>query len=210
MKYSKVIFLSILLIIGILFLTPFLVDFKTTNNNQIYNTGKLSVEKIYDKDNITYNYKNKKGKLIYSWIFDKEEIEKQEKINLDMDFESEFLSKTVDMEDNMKILSFNHKGLLPNNTRVKVYVGDKYEKKDKVNMYYFDDDIELLRYKDSYVVDNNGYVEINLEHCSDYLLAGTIVQDASNNPGNINLVIFVLIGIIILLVAVSLFSSNKK
>jgi len=210
MKYSKIIILSALLIIGILFLTPFLINFETANNNQIYNTGKLFVEKIDNRDNITYNYKNKKGKLIYSWTFDRKEIKELEKINLDMDFESEFLSKTVSVENNMKILSFDHEGLLPSNTHVKVYVGDKYKEKDEVNMYYYDDDIELLRYKDSYIVDNNGYVEINLKHCSDYLLTGTIVQDAANNPGNMNLVIFVLIGIIVLLVGVSLFSSNKK
>ena len=127
-----------------------------------------------------------------------------------MDFESEFLSKTIDVEDNMKILSFNHEGLLPNNTRVKVYVGDKYNYQDEVNMYYYDDEIELLRYEDSYIVDNNGYVEINLKHCSDYLLTGTILQYAVNNPANMSFVIFVLLAIIVLLIGVSIFSSNKK
>lgn len=210
MKYFKVIVLSILLIISILFLTPFFINFKPVNNNQIYNTGNLSVEKVDNKDTITYNYKNKKGKLIYSWVFDKKEISELEKVNLDMDFESEILSRTVDVEDNMKILSFDHEGLLPNNTHVKVYVGDKYYKQDKVNMYYYDDDIELLRYEDSYVVDNNGYVEIDLKHCSDYLLTGSIIQDAANNPANMSFVLFVLLAIIVLLVGVSIFSSNKK
>ena len=77
-------------------------------------------------------------------------------------------------------------------------------------MYYYDADIELLRYKNSYVVDNDGYIVIDIEHCSDYILTGTIVQDAANNPQNMSVVIMVLIGIIILLVATSLFSSNKR
>lgn len=209
MKYLKIGFLSTLLIIGIIILSPLFFESKN-EENKIENIGKLSVEKIDNGNEITYNYKNKKGTLIYSWIFDKNEIVEFKKINLDMDFESEFLRETLSVKDNMKILSFDHEGLLPNNTRVKVYVGDKYNQDDEIYMYYYDDEIELLRYKESYIVDENGYVEIKINHCSDYLLTGTIVQDAANNPQNINLVIMVLVGIIILLVAVSLFSSNKK
>ena len=210
MKYLKITVLSILLMIGIFVLTPFFMNQKNVSNGRIENSGKLSMEKIDSKDKVTYNYKNSKGTLIYSWIFDKKEINNYQNINLDMDFESEFLSKTADINSNMKILSFDHHGLLPKNTTVKVYVGDKYKEDDEINMYYYDDEIELLRYKDSYIVDSNGYVSINIEHCSDYLLTATIVQDAANNPQNINLVILVLVGVIILLVAVSLFSSNKK
>ena len=210
MKYLKVSILSILLIIGILILTPFFMNQKSISNGKIENSGKLSMEKIDDNDKIIYNYKNQKGILIYSWIFDKKELNNYQNINLDMDFESELLSKTTEINSDMKILSFDHHGLLPKNTTVKIYVGDKYKEDEKVNMYYYDDDIELLRYKDSYIVDNNGYVSIHIEHCSDYLLTATIVQDAANNPQNINLVILVLVGVIILLVAVSLFSSNKK
>ena len=210
MKYSKIVILSILLIVSILFLTPFFIDFNNTNNNQIFNTGKLSVEKTEDKNIVAYNYKNEKGKLIYSWTFDKNKIENHEKINLDMDFESEILSKVINIEDNMKILSFDHEGLLPNNTRVKVYVGDKFNENDKINIYYFDEDIEILKYKKSYTVDNMGYVEINLEHCSDYLLTVNIIETAVNNPAHMSFVIFVLLAFIILLIGVSLFSSNGK
>ncbi len=208
MKYIKIGILSVSLLIGIIILTPFFQP-KINTNKVVKNTGNLVLEKASDNNTITYSYKSG-TKIIYSWIFDKKEIENHENLNLDMDFESEFLRKTVDLNNDMKILSFDHHGLLPKNTKVKVYVKDKYNPYDKINMYYYDEDIELLRYKDSYTVDKEGYILVNLDHCSDYLLTATIVQDAANNPQNINIVIMVLIGIIILLIAVSLFSSSKK
>ena len=76
-------------------------------------------------------------------------------------------------------------------------------------MYYYDDDIEIFRYEGNYVVDKDGYVVVDLEHCSDYVLTGTIVQNAANNPGNINIIIFVLIGVIIILIGSALFSNKK-
>lgn len=207
MKYLKVIILSVTLLIGIIILTPFLEP-KNSSNGSISNTGNLVLEKVDSDNTLTYNYKSD-NKVIYSWIFDKTEIENYNKLNLDMDFESEFLRQTVNLTDDMKILSFDHHGLLPNNTKVKVYVKDKYYEDEEINMYYYDEDIELLRYEDSYKVDSDGYITINLNHCSDYLLTATIVQDAANNPQNMNIVIMVLVGVIILLIATSLFSSKK-
>ena len=210
MRYFKIGILFTALIIGIVILMPFFLSNNNYQNASINNSGSLKLEKVDNNDTLTYNYRDYKNKLIYSWIFDKSEIENFNNINLDMDFESEIEEQISNLDSDTKILSFSHQGLLPNNTRVKVYVNDKYNPNDKLNMYYYDADIELLRYKGSYVVDNDGYIVIDIEHCSDYILTGTIVQDAANNPKNMNVVIMVLIGIIILLVATSLFSSNKK
>ena len=210
MRYFKIGILFIVLIIGIVILMPFFLSNNNYQNASINNSGSLKLEKVDSNNTITYNYRDYKNKIIYSWIFDKSEIEKFNNINLDMDFESEIEEQISNLDSDTKILSFSHQGLLPNNTWVKVYVNDKYNPNDKLNMYYYDADIELLRYKGSYVVDNDGYIVIDIEHCSDYILTGTIVQDAANNPKNMNVVIMVLIGIIILLVATSLFSSNKK
>lgn len=209
MKFLKIGILSISLIIGIIILTPFFKTEQINHNLSINNTGKLDLEKIETNETLTYNYKNG-NKVIYSWIFDKNEIENFNRINLDMDFESEIEEQISNLNNNFKILSFDHQGLLPNNTKVKIYVDGQYQPQDKLYMYYYDADIELLRYKNSYVVDNDGYIIIDIEHCSDYILTGTIVQDAANNPQNMSVVIMVLIGIIILLVATSLFSSNKR
>jgi len=210
MRYFKIGILFTALIIGIVILMPFFLSNNNYQNASINNSGSLKLEKVDSNNTTTYNYRDYKNKIIYSWIFDKSEIEKFNNINLDMDFESEIEEQISNLDSDTKILSFSHQGLLPNNTRVKVYVNDKYNPNDKLNMYYYDADIELLRYKGSYVVDNDGYIVIDIEHCSDYILTGTIVQDAANNPKNMNVVIMVLIGIIILLVATSLFSSNKK
>ena len=209
MKFLKIGILSISLIIGIIILTPFFKTEQINHNLAINNTGKLNLEKIDNNETLTYNYKSG-NKVIYSWIFDKKEIENFYKINLDMDFESEIEEHISNLNNDFKILSFDHHGLLPNNTKVKIYVEGNYKPQDKLYMYYYDADIELLRYKNSYVVDNDGYIVIDIEHCSDYILTGTIVQDAANNPQNMSVVIMVLIGIIILLVATSLFSSNKR
>ena len=210
MRHFNIVILSIALIIGIIILTPFFKFKNYDTNVSINNSGKLNLEKVETDNTLTYNYRNSNNKLLYSWIFDKSEITNFNKINLDMDFEADVVEQLKNIDSDAKILSFDHQGLLPNNTKVKIYVNDKYNTKDKLNMYYYDADIELLRYKGSYIVDSEGYIVIDINHCSDYILTGTIVQDAANNPKNMNVVIIVLIGVIILLVATSLFSSNKR
>lgn len=210
MRTLKITILSLVLLLGIIILTPFFGEKSDSDMKIIENTGKLNLRRYEDDKNITFNYLNDNNKLIYSWIFDKNNMDDVEKINLDMKFEAAISSLVNSTDSKVKVLSFDHHGLLPKNTMVKVYVKDKYEPSKKVNMYYYDEDIELLRYKNSYVVDDEGYVLINLDHCSDYVLTGAIVQDAANNPGNINIVIMVMIGVVILLVGAALFSSSKK
>lgn len=210
MNYKKIIISCFILFALFITIIPFFNNKENDERKNINNVGKLSLEKKENDNELIYNYKNDNNKLIYSWIFNKKDIDNYETLNLDMDFESELVNKYLKLEDDMKVLSFAHQGILPKNTKVKIYVHDKYSNNEKINMYYYDSDVELLRYKNSYTVDDEGYILINLDHCSDYILTGAIVQNASNNPKNINIVIIGLIVVILILVATSLFSSNKK
>ena len=63
-----------------------------------------------------------------------------------------------------------------------------------------DDTIEYIT-RDGEV--KNGYVEFQIEHCSDYFLTAAIVNDAVNNPKSVNFIIIGLIVVVFILIAVT-------
>ncbi|ADL53716.1 Ig-like domain-containing protein [Clostridium cellulovorans] len=83
--------------------------------------------------------------------------------------------------------SFNHDGPLPSNARTSVFVGKNLAGKT-VNVYRYFEDKDSCEYIADSVVDANGYITINLNHCSDYFAvektSATIVPktDAAEQP----------------------------
>ena len=57
---------------------------------------------------------------------------------------------------------------------------------------------------------NNGYVEFNIDHCSNYFLTAAVVNDAVNNPKSVNYIIIGLGVIVFILIAVTLSQSKNK
>jgi hypothetical protein len=73
------------------------------------------------------------------------------------------------------MVTFNHEGDLPVQSSVRIYVGDKdgLQPGDKVYLYYYNPEtgkLETLPYSSGYEVDEEGYITIELLHCSDYVL----------------------------------------
>lgn len=208
MKYLKLIFIGIIVFIFSYTLISFIQNIPDNDIKIVENPGYEQLQRFEDVRYITYNYTNKDNKLIYSWIFDKNEMNEKEKINLDLKFNNEFLNDLNNLDTTTKILSFDHHGYLPNNTKVKVYVKDKYNPGDNVILYYYEDDLEILKYENSYEVDDEGYVLVDLEHCSDYLLTSDIINGAENNPLKINILGITIMLIIIGSITIPLFAKK--
>jgi uncharacterized protein YjdB len=127
---------------------------------------------------------NQEGKTIYSWTIDAKQLASSDKKLKEVDFGLTRLA--LDDVEGLKVLHkddylgkglvvhFDHKGLLPFQAGVKVYVGDLVEtsKKTKIYLYRYNNEtgkLETLPYSSKYVIDENGYININVLYGSDYV-----------------------------------------
>lgn len=80
------------------------------------------------------------------------------------------------------LIQFNNHGLLPGLAKVRVYVGNQQgcAPNSQVFLYYLNRTTKVLEQlpRSEYTVDANGYVEIDIIHCSDYVL----LPKAAANP----------------------------
>ena len=122
--------------------------------------------------------------------------------------EDKNLDSLVTNEDKL-IVSFEHHGKLPTKAKVKIDVSDKYTNGSMLYLYYLNEEERQVEYIDKGLSVINGKVEFEIEHCSNYFLTASIVQDAVNNPKNVNLIIIVMVVVIIVLIGATLFQNKK-
>lgn len=212
MKKLKCILLLTLFVVVI---GPLLIFFK-----KIKSDNKEIISKLVKEENInqiSYKKQDQEDGLVYSWTFDKNSeyndyIEENHKINIDLGLKilNENNNNIInDMVEREKlILSFNHHGSLPTTAHMKVNVSGKYKNGEKLNLYYYNEEenkIELIN--DNIIVQDN-LAEFEIEHCSDYFLTASIVQDTAN-PQNINIIIIIMVIVVLGLLASTL-SQNRK
>jgi len=131
------------------------------------------------------------GKDLYSWTFDGSEI-------TDTTIDVNLALTVSSSEDNQAIkealggnqgtvLSFAHEGNLPAKATVKVDVSASFQPGETAYFYYYNPELNVMQAMgDGYVVDENGYVEVSITHCSDYVLTKTqlnIDHDNGTNSG---------------------------
>ncbi len=108
------------------------------------------------------------------------------------------------------LINFDYHGLLPTKANVEINVDGKYKDGDSLYLYYINEEKSQIEYIDRNLIVRNGLVDFEIDHCSNYFLTASIVQDAVNNPKNINLIIVVMVIVIIVLIAATLFQNKKK
>jgi uncharacterized protein YjdB len=133
---------------------------------------------------LSINIINKEGKTVYSWTIDAKQLassdDKMKEVNLGL--ERLALDDAEGLEELNKdnklgkgvVLRFNHEGLLPLQAGVRIYVGDLVETSDvtKIYLYHYNKEtgkLETLPYSSKYVVDKDGYININVLNGSDYV-----------------------------------------
>lgn len=130
------------------------------------------------------------NKLNYSWtMYDKDgkpiNIDVNTGIKMD-DSENEeeiyslFGNDFTDIEDRVKIISFTHEGDLGGTAKISLYVGDKFTPGSIVTIFYFNPETDELENPDfadntndekySVLVDQDGYIAIEMTHCSEYVV----------------------------------------
>lgn len=170
-------------------------------------TEKYEIEKIISENKVIINIKEKDGNLYYSWSFDKDKIGTEIDLNFELNFVSEQKRKIDAIAENKDktYLSFTHHGNLPSEATINVYVGDKYKNKEKLYLYYYNEEKDIVEYVDHDLKVKDGYVTFKINHCSDYFLTGAVVNNAEGNPKNMNYAIGILAVIVIGLIGANLF-----
>lgn len=103
-----------------------------------------------------------------------------------------------------KYIHFDQDGNIPKGIMVKLYVGDKLEDKDLVNVYYYNNDKSLDLIKKCLKVDQ-GYIEFDIDHCSEYFVTMfTIATSSGVNP-----FVFISLFELILLIAIIILDYLK-
>lgn len=232
-KQNKYILFSILLVLGIIVsgisISFLFVNKKGTiktvelerflDHTVAYNTKKTKIEKTETKDYFYYKIEDYERDLSYSWQFEKDKSKEisvedslyiTDDLRLSLDADTNGANRITDKVDQKKlIISFDYHGALPLKTTVRINVSDKFKNGDSLYLYYYNPDNDGIEYIAHNVDVKNGYVEFQIEHCSDYFLTAAVVNDAVNNPESVNYIIIGLIVIVFILVAITLIQSKK-
>ena len=153
------------------------------------------------------------NEFAYSWQFDRETYKDNVNFSLIINESSSKLnlvSSQIDKNIKTKYLFFEHHGVLPTTAIIKVAVADNYNDGDKLYLYYYNENSKKLEFIEDNLIVKNGYVSFEIKHCSDYVLTGSIVKTALNNPQSMTIIIIILVAIGVAMVAGTLFLNNKK
>lgn len=168
--------------------------------------SKEDIDKIkVNKKILRLNYYNEDRKIIYSWIINGKEIKESKDFSTAITFTTENIKeiyKLSNYADGLYI-NFDHSGDLPTGTKIKLYVGDKFEDGSITKIYHYDNTKKsLINIKnDLKVID--GYVEFDIEHCSEYFLTMSTIENIIKKETS-SLTIFMIFTVIELIVIIAL------
>ena len=171
--------------------------------NQIKNSKKV----------LRLNYYDENKKLVYSWTVNGKEIKDSKEFTTSITFTTENtkeIYKLSNYADGLYI-NFKHTGELPSGTKIKLYVGDKFENDSIVNLYHYNNNDKKLDFiKDNLKV-SNGYIEFEVEHCSKYFVTMSTIRTAEKqeSSSNIYTIIAIIESIIIIGLVVLIFVKLK-
>ena len=157
-------------------------------NIDINLSAKLLEKAAETKKKVNISVNDENGKPMYSWSFDGEDLANSENdisdLNLSLSAanvsEDESISKLLadnyndDELKNALVVNFNHEGVLPAKANVRIYVGHIIDTTttDRIYVYHYNSttgQLESLPFGSEYVIDKDGYISLDIIHCSDYV-----------------------------------------
>ena len=140
-----------------------------------------------------------------------------EGFNPTVSFETKYRKEILNASNYADGLFVNTKHLrsFPEGTKLKVYVGNKFENNDALNIYHYDQKHHQLNLVQERLDVKDGYVEFDIEKGSDYFIT---MSDIGKNCDTITskkteipiLWILIPIGFILLVLGILAIAKNKK
>lgn len=156
-------------------------DINLNKDNKI---TKQYLEKVKEsKKIVNLNFYNENNILEYSWIIDGNKIDSTDEFITELSYESDN-DKEISELSNYALglyLNFKHSGSLPNGTKIKLYVGDKFNDGDVVNLYYYDKNNNKLDFVQDNIKVKDKYVIFDIDHCSTYFLTMSNINNIKDN-----------------------------
>ena len=154
------------------------------------------------KKTLRFNYYDDNKKLIYSWTINGKEIKDNQEFTTSITFATENVKeiyKLSNYADGLYV-NFKHTGDLPKGTKIKLYVGDKFENESIVNIYHYNNTEKTLDFiKDNLKV-SDGYIEFDVEHCSEYFVTMSTIDNVVKKDTSSNIfMIFTIIESIVII-----------
>lgn len=158
---------------------------------------------------------NKEDKELYRWEFKTENL-KDTTINSKLDIQinnSEYSKEILKLTKlkNITNLSFKHEGALPGKSTITINIANMYQDGDIVNLYHYDKSSKEIRLIKEKINVENGLIIFDIEHCSEYFLTDTIVDNilVSSSIDNANIVYIIIPVLLIVLLGFFIFIKNK-
>ncbi len=129
---------------------------------------------------INFDYYDNNNKLLYSILLDGSKINNSKELNLNIDIKkpSKEINELSNYADGKQIIINNN---LPEGTKIKLYVGDKYNNGDKLNIYYYDKvNNKLVKIEDNLIV-KDGYIEFSTTNGNNYLITMSNIKNVESN-----------------------------
>ena len=144
------------------------------------------VIKSESKSQVKYKIEDGEGNYLYSWTFHKtnnEETKIEDEVDflIETDIVNPKIEKLTDVEDKI-VVTFSHHGVLPSTSTIELDVSEHYADGEKLYLYYFNEDENVIEYKDENIVVANGYADFDIKHCSEYILTTQKIAGALGNP----------------------------
>jgi hypothetical protein len=122
--------------------------------------------------NYMFSVKNELNETLYMWTFDGDSIKENEIIDFDVQFNStdrELIRSLLNYRESI-LLNLAHSGPIPQGLILRVNVSKLYNDESILYLYYFNSESGKLEDKSLELVVKDGYVEVNLDHASQYVL----------------------------------------
>lgn len=148
----------------------------------------------------------------YTWTLNGKNLDKMSNFDTLVKFESKNEKKINDLTNYAEsiYLDYSYSGSLPKGTKFRVYVGSNYDEYDLINLYYYDQTNNKLVLEEEGLMVKNGFVEYEIEHCSEYILTQAKFVEEIEEKDYKNIIIIIEAIVIIGLLAFILIKFLKK
>ncbi len=173
----------------------------------ILTTEKLKLINEHKK-NIIINY-FQSDILTAKWYFKGENINYDQEINTKFYFTSNFKKEINELTNYRQKthLLFEHKGAFPEGTKLNLRISE-YDDNTLLHLYYYNEESNQIELITSDLKIENGFVEFEIEHASNYFLTPILIDNSFSHP-----IFTYILGIIIIIqsaVIIKLELNRKK
>jgi hypothetical protein len=158
--------------------------------------------------NYMFSVRNEVNETMYMWTFDGDSIKENELIDFDVQFNStdrELIRSLLNYRESI-LLNLAHSGPIPQGLILRVNVSKFYNDESILHLYYFNSESGKLEDKSLELVVKDGYVEVNLDHASQYVLTPVKLSLFDN----IGLLLVGIIAILLFIVILMFISMSMK